>query len=83
MEQQQLKQMINNAQNNKPHVGVIAAVGTDSSVPEECAIPNFVTENYGGDFRWLVEEHKTLFGIIPGKLHLIDCHHSPQVTFIR
>ena len=45
VEQQQLKQMVNTAQNNKPHVGVIAAVGTDSSVPEECTIPDFGVPN--------------------------------------
>ena len=33
VDQQQLKQMVNTTQNNKPHVGMITAVGTDSSVP--------------------------------------------------
>ena len=60
---------MDDAQNSKPHIGIIAALSTDSSVmPEECAIPDFGTpttyelpENCGGDFRQLVEEHKTLF----------------------
>ena len=58
MEQQQFKQIMDDA-HNKPHVGVITALITDSSVmPEECAIPDFgapntykLPENCGGDFR--------------------------------
>jgi len=85
VEYQQLKQMVDDAQNSKPHVGVIAALSTDSSVmPEECAIPDFGAptttyespENCGGDFKQLVEEHKTLFGIVPGETTL-DCHYIP------
>ena len=82
VEQQHFKQIVDDAHHNKPHVGVITALSTDSSVmPEECAIPDFgapniyeLPENCGGDFRQLVEEHKTLFGIVPGKTTL-DCHY--------
>ena len=84
VENQQLEQIMKNTQNSKPHVGMIAAICTDSNVvPEECAIPDFgapnnceLPENCGGDFRQLVEEHKALFGIIPGKTTL-DCHYIP------
>jgi len=62
---------------------MIAAVGTDSDVPDECAIPNFgvpnayeLPKNCGSDFRQLIEQHKTLFGMIPGKTTL-DCHYIP------
>jgi len=49
-----------------------------------CAIPDFGTPtttyelpvNCGGDFKQLVEEHKTLFGIVPGQTTL-DCHYIP------
>ena len=83
-EHQQLKQMVKDAQNNKPHVGMIAALCTDSSViPEECAIPDFgapntyeLPENCSGGFKQLVEEHKTLFDVRPGKTTL-DCHYIP------
>jgi len=94
--------MTNNTQNSKPHVGMVAAIYTDSNVlPKECAIPDFgapniyeLTENCGGDFRQLVEEHKTLFGIIPEKITLdslhpnkgppIRVHHNTfQVTIVR
>ena len=82
VEQQQFKQIVDDAHNNKSHVGIITALSTDSSVmPEECAIPDFgapntyeLPENCDGDFRQLVEEHKTLFGIMPGKTTL-DCHY--------
>ena len=65
VEQQQLKQIVDDAHNNKPHVGLITALSTDSgAMPEECAIPDFgapntyeLPENCGGDFRQLVEEH--------------------------
>ena len=74
--------MMNDAQSSKPHVGMIAALYTDSSVmPEECVIPDFgaantyeLPENCGADFKQLVEEHKTLLGIIPGKTTL-GCHY--------
>jgi len=83
-EHQQLIQIMNTTQNSKPHVGMVAAICTDSNVvSDECAIPNFsapntyeLPENCGGDFRQLVEEHKILFGIIPGKTKL-DCHYIP------
>ena len=73
--------MMKSTESSKPHVGIIAAICTDSNaMPEECAIPAPNTfefpENCGGDFRKLVEEHKTLFGIIPGKITL-DCHYIP------
>ena len=46
LEYQQFKQMMNDAHNIKPHVGVIAALCTDSCVmPEECAIPYFGAPN--------------------------------------
>ena len=84
MELQQLKQMVDDTQSSKPHVGVIAALSTDSSViPDECAIPDFsvhntyeLPENCGDDFRQLLEEHNTLFGVVPGKTAL-DCHYIP------
>ena len=82
VEQQHFKQIVDNAHHNKPYVGVITALSTDSSVmSEECAIPDFgapniyeLPENCGGDFRQLVEEHKTLLGIAPGKT-ILDCHY--------
>ena len=81
VEQQQLKQIVDDAHNNKPHVGLITALSTDSgAMPEECAIPDFGAPNTYklpencGDFRQLVKEHKTLFGIIPGKT-MLDCHY--------
>ena len=65
---------------------MIAAVGTDSDVPEDCAIPDFgvpntyeLPKNCGSDFRKLVEQHKTLFGTIPGKLHLIATTFQQRV----
>jgi len=75
---------MNNTQDSKLHVGMVAAICTDSNVvSEECAISYFgapntyeLPENCGGDFRQLVEEHKTLFGIIPGKT-ILDCHYIP------
>ena len=81
-EHQQLKQMVKDAQNNKLHVGMISALCIDSSVmPEECAIPDFgapytyvLPENRSGDFKQLVEEHKILFDVRPGKTTL-DCHY--------
>ena len=52
------QQIINDVLNNKPHVGMIAAVGTDSDVPEDCAIPGFgvpntyeLPKNCGSGFR--------------------------------
>ena len=70
---------MDNAHNNIPHVGAITALSKDSIVM--CAIPHFGApntykppENCGGDFRQLAEEHKTLFGIVPGKATL-DCHY--------
>ena len=45
---------------------MIAAVGTDSDVPEDCAIPDFgvpntyeLPKNCGSDFRQLIKQHKT------------------------
>ena len=69
MEQQQFKQIVDDAHNNKPRVGVITALITDSSVmPEECTIPDFgapityeLPENCGGDFRQLVEEQNLVW----------------------
>ena len=57
VEHQQLKQIVDDAQNSKPHVGIIAALSTlDFGAPTTYELP----ENCGGDFRELVEEHKTL-----------------------
>jgi len=45
-EHQQLRQIMNNTQNSKPHVGMVAAICTDSNVvSEECAIPDFGVPN--------------------------------------
>ena len=81
---QELRQIVEEAWNNKPHVGIIAAVNDDSSeLTEECAIPNFGTskayelpENCGDEFRQLIEEHKDLFCTTPGKT-TCDCHYIP------
>ena len=59
---QELQHMVEKAQSNKPHVGIIAAVNDDSSViTKKCAIPNFGTpmayelpENCGDEFRQLI-----------------------------
>ena len=66
VEHQQLKQMMNDSQNSKPHVGVIAA---DSSVMPDFCAPNTykLPESWSGDFRQLVEELKTLY---QERLHL-------------
>ena len=79
---QELRHIVEEAQNNKPHVGIIAAINDDSSeLTEECAIPNFGTskayelpENCGDEFRQLIEEHKDLFCITPVKTTR-DCHY--------
>ena len=42
MKFQEVHHIVEEAQNNKPHVGIIAAINDDSSeLTEECAIPNF------------------------------------------
>ena len=42
MEHKQLQHMVEEAHNNKPHIGVITAVNADSSeISEKCAIPDF------------------------------------------
>ena len=63
---QELRHIVEEAWNNKPHVGIIAAINDDSSeLTEECAIPNFgaskayeLPENCGDEFRQLIEEHR-------------------------
>ena len=81
---QELRQIVEEARNNKPHVGIIAAINDDSSeLTEDCAIPKFGTskayelpENCGDEFRQLIEEHKDLFCTTPGKT-TCDCHYIP------
>ena len=58
VEHRQLKQMADDTQNSKPHVSVIAALSTDSSVmPGEYDFPDFGVPNpyklcnCGGNFR--------------------------------
>ena len=78
---QELRHLVEEARNNKPHVGIIVAINENSSeLTEECAIPNFRTskayeipENHGDEFRYLIEEHKDLFCTTPGH----DCHYIP------
>ena len=81
---QELRHIVEEARNNKPHVGIIAAINDDSSeLTEECAIPNFgaskayeLPENCGDEFGQLIEEHKDLFCTTPGKTTR-DCHYIP------
>ena len=84
VEHEHLQHMVEEAHNNKPHIGVIAAVNADSSeISEECAIPDFgapktyeVPENCGDEFRQLIEEYNDLFYTTPGKT-THDCHYIP------
>ena len=79
-EYQQLQYMVEEAHNNKPHIGVIAAVNGDSNeISEICAIPDFgapktyeLPESCGDEFRYLIEEYNDLFR---GTTH--NCHYIP------
>ena len=74
MKQWQLKQIVNDAHNNKPHVGVITAQVFD--VRRVTLVP-LMLMNYLRIVVEMVEEHKTFFGIVPGKTTL-DCHYIQQ-----
>ena len=74
MKQWQLKQIVNDAHNNKPHVGVITAQVFD--VRRMTLVP-LMPMNYLRIVLELVEKHKTFFGIVPGKT-ILDCHYIHQ-----
>ena len=76
--------MVEEVHNNKPHIGVIAAVnGGSNEILEECAILDFgvpkayeLPESCGDEFRHLIEEYNGLFYTTPGKT-THDCHYIP------
>ena len=84
MDHQQLQHMVEEGHNNKPHIGIIAAVnGNSSEISEKFSILDFgapkayeLPENYGDEFRPLIEECGDLFCISPGK-PTYDCHYIP------
>ena len=62
VEHQQLQHMVEEAHNNKPHIGIIAAVNGDSNeILGECAIPDFeapkayeLPDSCGDEFKHLI-----------------------------
>ena len=84
VEHQQLQHMVEKAHNNKPHIGIIAAVNGDlNKISEECAIPDFgapkayeLPDSCGDEFKHLIEEYNDLFCTTPGKM-THDCCYIP------
>ena len=83
MEYQQLQHMVEEAHNNKPHIGVIAAVAKWCKISNKRTIPDFgapkayeLPDNCWDAFRHLIEEYNDLFRTTLGKTR-----HMIVITF--